>query len=378
MRWLKYLRKYRRFERHSIKEVVLQKLLPDDWTRQVALEQVEHRVFDLAASELYDPARNRPHQRGRIQGFVVREGILWPAVGAIRTRDGALIEESFFDEDSRRFATEKGYVRTFPVVEASGAAATLGHVYRNFYHRFADSIPRIYALHHPAVRQLGPVRLYVDDRFTEDEMRIIRHLVPDDVDVVPVDAAVRVRAARCIHLPYMSSDRTGHSKWFNASLGFLPTEYLNWFRGAVYDVLEVHPPATPHRKLYVTRRNAKVRRLINEEDVAAHLEARGFDVVALEAYPLREQVRLFAEAEVVVAQHGAGLTNLLYAQAPRVLEIMSDKDRQIFFRLLSESRGFSHVQLHRDGADKNDDVYVPIGKLAERLASLGVKRFIPL
>jgi capsular polysaccharide biosynthesis protein len=123
----------------------------------------------------------------------------------------------------------------------------------------------------------------------------------------------------------------------------------------------------------VTRRNAKVRRFLNEEEVAAHLRGRGFEVVALETLSLREQIRRFAEAEIVVAQHGAGLVNLLFARAPRVLEVCSDADRQIFFRLISEARGFPHLQVHRNGDDKNDDVVLPLSELEEGLEALRKK-----
>ena len=369
MNWHTYLRGLRRFERHSAKEILLQQVLPRDWERVVPLAQTDHEVFDLADSALYDPERNCPHQRGAIQGFILENGVLWPALGAVRTEEGQLIEESFFDDTSRQLALERGYANRFPQVEDRGVAATLGHFYRNYYHRFADSIPRIYALYHPVIQRHDTVRLYIDDRFSEDELRIIRHLVPGNVEVEIINPATRVKAVRCVHLPYLSSDRVEHSKWFEASVGFLPRECLDWLRDEVYALTGIHP-TEPSRKLYVTRRNAKVRRLINEEEVAGYLRERGFEVVALEKRPLREQVQLFAEAALVVAQHGAGLVNLLFSRDVRVLEVCSDEDRQIFFRLLSEARGFPHLQLHRDGEDKNADVVLPLSELEEGLETL--------
>ena len=369
MNWHAYLRGLRRFEHHSLKEIFLQQVLPDDWNERVPLSQTDHEVFDLADSELYDPGQNCPHQRGNIQGFILKDAVLWPALGAIRTEEGQLVEESFFDSTSRDLALSRGYTARFPKIEDHGVAATLGHFYRNYYHRWADSIPRIYALYHPAVQRYDKVRLYIDDRFSEDELRIIRHLVPSTAEVEIIDSVTRIKAARCVHLPYLSSDRVGHSKWFEASVGFLPLECLNWLRDEMYALTDLRP-AEPFRKLYVTRRNAKVRRLINEEEVADYLRGRGFEVVALEKRPLREQVQLFAEASLVVAQHGAGLVNLLFSRDVRVLEVCSDADRQIFFRLLSEARSFPHLQLHRDGEDKNADVTLPISELEEGLDTL--------
>jgi hypothetical protein len=369
MNWLKYLRPYRRFEQHSLKEVVLQKVLPNDWSQVVPADEADVQTFDLSDSSLYTPADNKPHQRGAITGFIAEEGVLWPAVGGLRTQTGHLIKDSFLDASSRRFAIDKGYLRRFPRHTHRGAAATLGEPYRNYYHRWADSIPRIYALYHPACAACAPVTLFVDDRFSGDELGVIEHLLPEYVQLEVTDPAVRVQADRCIYLPHLSSDRTGHSRWFSASAGFIPNECLDWLRNEVYAVTGCEP-AAPFRKLYVTRRNAKVRRVRNEAEVADYLTDRGFEVVALEERPFREQVQLFAEAEVVVAQHGAGLINLLFAQSPRVLEILSDQDRQIYFSLISKSRGFTHEQWPMDGNNKNDDVTVPIEQLETQLGKL--------
>jgi hypothetical protein len=368
--WLKYIRRYRRFENHSVKEIVLQKILPSDWSEQAPIDEVEHESFDLASSpELYTPSRNKPHQRGAIKGFLINDAVLWPAVGGVRTADGRLITESFFDASSLQFCIQKGYLKQFPLTHDDGVVATIGHPYRNYYHRYADSIPRVHALHHPAVQQFSDVRLYLDDRFSAAERAIIRHLIPSNVRLVETEAPVRIQASTYIHLPYLSTDRTNFSKWFSASAGFCPIEYLQRFRQAAYEVFDVDPDPS-YRKLYVTRRNAKVRRLTNEDEVADYLSERGFDVVALETLPQREQIKRFAEAQFVVAQHGAGLTNLLYARDASVLEIMSDEDKLIFYRLISESLGHPHRQLHMDGNNKNDDVYLPIGRLAEALDEL--------
>lgn len=365
----KYVPRFRRFEHHTLKEVLLLWVLPNDWDELVHLSEVDHEPFDLSETDLYDPARNQPHQRGAILGFIVANGTLWPGIGAVRTRDGKLVKESFFDETSRALALKRGYVNGFPIKRAEVPAATLGHFYRNYYHRWADSIPRIYALHHPRLRALPRIELYIDGRFAPTEREVVRALVPDNVVVRIVNSATRICAPQCIHLPYLSSDRVEHSKWFTASAGFLPQECLNWLRESVYAHFDL-TPVQPFRKLYVTRRYAKVRRLINEAEVSQHLESKGFETVALEKRPFREQVKLFAEAEMVVAQHGAGLINLLFAQDVRVLEVCSDRDRQIFFRLLSKAREFPHHQIHRDGTNKNADVTLPVKLLDESLSRL--------
>ena len=82
------------------------------------------------------------------------------------------------------------------------------------------------------------------------------------------------------------------------------------------------PPAERTRRLYVSRAKAARRRLLNEDELWPHLERAGFERVFLEDHPFEAQVRLMQEAAVVVAPHGAGLTNVLFcAPGTHVVEI---------------------------------------------------------
>ena len=69
---------------------------------------------------------------------------------------------------------------------------------------------------------------------------------------------------------------------------------------------------TPHRKVFISRLNAERRRLDNEEDIWALLEPQGFERVRMEELSFAEQVRLMSQTAILVAPHGAGLTNMLF------------------------------------------------------------------
>jgi hypothetical protein len=75
------------------------------------------------------------------------------------------------------------------------------------------------------------------------------------------------------------------------------------------------------RRIYITRRNAGCRRL-NEAELAEVLERNGIVTCELEAMPLAAQVLLFHHAELVVAPHGAGLSNLMFCKpGTQVIEV---------------------------------------------------------
>ena len=93
---------------------------------------------------------------------------------------------------------------------------------------------------------------------------------------------------------------------------------LAWLRAVGLEYAGATDPR-PHRRIYISRRRAHYRRIVNETEVVAYMLDRGFEVHELEDYGYREQIALFADASVVVGPHGAGHTNMLFAQPGMVL-----------------------------------------------------------
>lgn len=84
----------------------------------------------------------------------------------------------------------------------------------------------------------------------------------------------------------------------------------------------------PYKKLYVSRAKAPWRKVRNEDEVWPSLEALGFERVFLEDWSFADQVKLLAETQVLVSNHGAGLTNLLFMpEGTQVVEVRLRGDR---------------------------------------------------
>ena len=78
----------------------------------------------------------------------------------------------------------------------------------------------------------------------------------------------------------------------------------------------------PLNRIYVSRKLAVRRHLSNEDEFMPLLKKHNFRKVYLEKMTIMEQVELFRTASHVIAAHGAGLTNVLFAPAEaRILEI---------------------------------------------------------
>jgi capsular polysaccharide biosynthesis protein len=83
-------------------------------------------------------------------------------------------------------------------------------------------------------------------------------------------------------------------------------------------------PGPAEDLLFLSRAGTQSRVLVNEAELATALAPLGFRVVVPERMSVADQVRTFARARVIVAAHGAGLTNMIFA--PRealVVEVTS-------------------------------------------------------
>jgi capsular polysaccharide biosynthesis protein len=68
------------------------------------------------------------------------------------------------------------------------------------------------------------------------------------------------------------------------------------------------------KRLYISRRDATYRRVLNEVAVEDFLKDYGFESITLGGQSLQAQAQLFHQADVIVASHGAGLSNLAFCR----------------------------------------------------------------
>ena len=76
-------------------------------------------------------------------------------------------------------------------------------------------------------------------------------------------------------------------------------------------------------RIFVFRPPGTRRNIVNADEVRGLLEAEGFTAMVMEGLTVHEQAALFANAKVIVGEHGASLANLTYAQpGARVVELV--------------------------------------------------------
>ncbi|RNL63773.1 glycosyltransferase family 61 protein [Nocardioides marmoriginsengisoli] len=163
----------------------------------------------------------------------------------------------------------------------------------NYYHFLHDVLPRLSVLEQAGVER--PDRWYVPySKGWQRDLLAVWGIGPDDV--VNSSEVPHVRAETLV-VPSLASIDERNPPWVSEV------------------IRERMVPAglqrVPGKHLYLTRGAARNNRsVLNETEVMALLAPLGFELVDTGVLSIDEQISAFAEADVIVAPHGASLANL--------------------------------------------------------------------
>ncbi len=77
-----------------------------------------------------------------------------------------------------------------------------------------------------------------------------------------------------------------------------------------------------NKKIYVSRKNAKVRKIENETDVINLLQDNGYEILYAEELSFKQQIEIFSQCTDLISIHGAALTNCLFMpEGSNVIEL---------------------------------------------------------
>ena len=162
-------------------------------------------------------------------------------------------------------------------------------------------------MHHQPYSQFSKIKLLVDSDLTDIEKYFLEKLLPPNVSVVNLQKKRLYKPEKLIFLPFLTQQYAG----------YLPEHYIHFF----VDRVTPHRPRKKLNRIYISRDKADKRRIVNETKLFEKLEQLGFKKYILEDMSMNDQVELFYDAEAVVSPHGAGLTNIIYADRINVFEI---------------------------------------------------------
>lgn len=116
-----------------------------------------------------------------------------------------------------------------------------------------------------------------------------------------------------------------------------------------------------NKRIYISRQGEKDNKNIhnNERSVTNFqsfrdlIKSHGFRVIRAENYTIAEQVKIFNSADVIMSPHGAGLTNMIFAKDPLVIELFPDSFVIPLYSYLCDTLKFEYLPIVVDSNDRN-------------------------
>lgn len=238
-----------------------------------------------------------------------------------------------------------------------------GHYYwatddwsNNYFHWMIDSLQRIYLLE----KLKGPKNILI--RKSLYEIPFIKSslkYIESDIELIDENANAKVRLLTSVSYPAPVGN-------FNP---LILLDYRQWLFNNIKfdDTLKV-------ANIYISRKKANIRKVINDDEVISLLEKYKFKVVCLEDYSWEEQASLFKNAKNIISIHGAGLTNCIFSTNAKVLELRKTNDNKnnCYFslcNLLNHKYFYLLDQYGRYSSKSYDDLFIDL----EQLESIVVK-----
>lgn len=125
----------------------------------------------------------------------------------------------------------------------------------------------------------------------------------------------------------------------------------------------------PKRLLYITRRDALTRRVLNECELLDRMSGYDVETVELEGMSITGQAELFANARLIVAPHGAGIANAVFCPKDSTLiEFMPETYNNPCFEILAGLRSLRYFRIaSRSASPVTHDQYVNIADIEATL-----------
>ncbi len=279
----------------------------------------QNRLFrESTFSSEFVAEHYRYRQPPDVNVYALKEHVLWG--NGLLTKSGKFFLQSdclptylngYVTSDAHTFPEywvgpiDRGDVTTIDVAGPVGVVIHPNIVYGHF---LLEILPKLYLL--GLLREFGATfKVALSDR-TPSWVHEFVSLYVEERDVIHYDMTnSSVRASAFLVPSMMHTDHNLHP-----AFNLMVTDVL---RCASIPALPARKPGRDRKqnRIYLSRRKVSDawHNLLNEEEVEQTMQALGFTVIHPQTLPIREQLAIYAEADVIAGQYSSALHNAMFS-----------------------------------------------------------------
>jgi capsular polysaccharide biosynthesis protein len=315
----------------------------------VTVEASVHRMY------------SNEYRRSQPQAFVagIPQGRIWGRNGAVITPDDALVGDI-----SREFGQYGGILNEahsiFKQVKLAKVRKIKGRVAvvaaaggQNYHHWLYDTLPRIGLLQKTGlIKNIDHIIIgYSGLKFQKDSLEVLG--IPPEKIIASTDHwDFHIQADELIvtSLP--------------ARLGTVSDWTVEFLRDTFLPV--GNRAGGPRQRLYLSRRKAPSRNLVNEEQILEILGKLNFRPFYAEDHSIGETAAIIAAADAIVGVHGSGFANLAFCSPDtKVVDILAPKHLDPYYWILANLTGSVYGYIFGEGERLPEDMDLVRNKIDE-------------
>ncbi|MCW3083760.1 MAG: hypothetical protein JWP12_1126 [Bacteroidetes bacterium] len=278
-------------------------------------------------------------------------------------KNGRVIRESIYQSAaanirSNFFSFWNKIIRN-KVRPISGDCVVVSHSwFQNYYHWMTEIVPRLFLMQ----EELTGKKLII-----HKNLSAFHHAVLSKFNFKEIIYIEDHEIAKCEQLSFTSFPSHYTNRFLNAAAGpvkmielnvneVLMREMKRWFIDT--NPLLKNNKEVKNSRIFISRKKAGYRKILNEAELDHILEKAGFVKIFLEDLSFDEQVQALYNANVVVAIHGAGLTNILFMQPhTHVINFISEAHHEFCYLTMAHIAESNYAHINCRGTKKENPAY---------------------
>jgi len=163
----------------------------------------------------------------------------------------------------------------------------------------------------------------------------------EESKIIPLNSFDALNAS-CLIVPIRNKGGRINHTWIGNSV----REYIGWQQSQI----------SASRKIYITRLDSSRRPLHKEDLIIEILKEDGFEIITCSGLTVKEQQKIFSESSLVVAPHGAALTNIIWmSPGTTLLEFIPVQHANPCFRDLAYQLDINYYNIPAFQVNRDDD-----------------------
>lgn len=110
---------------------------------------------------------------------------------------------------------------------------------------------------------------------------------------------------------------------------YIRPEIVEYIRSKAHATISHRSPQTVGKRIYLSRKGCKTRRIVNEAELLARLSAFNIEPVVPERLSIEEQIQIFSNAERIVGAHVSAFANAVFSQFAHCIMLYPDAQNNI-------------------------------------------------